>query len=450
MFYIKQIIQKIKFYKMDTKILIGIGILGIMCVVLMSGCITEKEEEFVCNPPYIKVAGKCCLDQNNNGICDKDESECTTDSDCPEGKICKDEKCIEKPPECTSDRDCPEGKICKDEKCVEKPPEDRGEVEKWCLSQPSITIREKSVTITSTNDVKKYKDRWMCHNRYALDGIGVDLYWTKNEEEVYKVLTYPEGTKIEINLKEMEKKYAVCTNIDDLSKKNTCYTKLAVDEGDFSICYKVHIDEIDQCYKEIAVSGEHPSICGKIENTDIKDDCHKEVAVSREDPSICSKIEDKPTWGWYHGRSTETNIKREECYKDIAVSKGDPSICDKIKIDGMRDDCYKDVAISKEDPSICSKIKNDGKIADCYTDIAISKEDPSICDKLKIESKGRADCYTGVALLKEDPSICSNIKVDGRRDNCYEEVAISKKDPSACDKIENEGKRSSCYKSTGG
>lgn len=30
---------------MDTKILIGIGILGIICIVLMSGCISEKSEE---------------------------------------------------------------------------------------------------------------------------------------------------------------------------------------------------------------------------------------------------------------------------------------------------------------------------------------------------------------------------------------------------------------------
>ena len=28
----------------------------------------------VCNSPYIRFATTCCLDENNNSICDKDES----------------------------------------------------------------------------------------------------------------------------------------------------------------------------------------------------------------------------------------------------------------------------------------------------------------------------------------------------------------------------------------
>ena len=36
----------------------------------MIGC----SSEITCNSPYIKVGSSCCLDQNNNSICDKDES----------------------------------------------------------------------------------------------------------------------------------------------------------------------------------------------------------------------------------------------------------------------------------------------------------------------------------------------------------------------------------------
>ena len=32
-----------------------------------------KEKEAVCNPPYIKHKGQCCLDENSNSICDTDE-----------------------------------------------------------------------------------------------------------------------------------------------------------------------------------------------------------------------------------------------------------------------------------------------------------------------------------------------------------------------------------------
>ena len=33
----------------------------------------EITSQIVCNPPYIKYGEGCCLDKNNNGICDKDE-----------------------------------------------------------------------------------------------------------------------------------------------------------------------------------------------------------------------------------------------------------------------------------------------------------------------------------------------------------------------------------------
>ena len=51
-------------------------------VVLVSGCVEtptgnvvkEVEKEFFCNPPYIEYqSGKCCLDNDRNGICDSDD-----------------------------------------------------------------------------------------------------------------------------------------------------------------------------------------------------------------------------------------------------------------------------------------------------------------------------------------------------------------------------------------
>jgi len=51
-------------------IVYGILILAVVIVTFISGCIRQ---EVTCNPPYIKVGTSCCLDQNNNSICDKDE-----------------------------------------------------------------------------------------------------------------------------------------------------------------------------------------------------------------------------------------------------------------------------------------------------------------------------------------------------------------------------------------
>ncbi len=52
-------------------IVYGILILVVTIVIFVSGCMRQ---EVTCNPPYIKVGISCCLDQNNNSICDKDET----------------------------------------------------------------------------------------------------------------------------------------------------------------------------------------------------------------------------------------------------------------------------------------------------------------------------------------------------------------------------------------
>jgi len=38
-------------------------------LIIISGCV----EEVICNPPYIQVGNECCLDLNDNNICDSDE-----------------------------------------------------------------------------------------------------------------------------------------------------------------------------------------------------------------------------------------------------------------------------------------------------------------------------------------------------------------------------------------
>ncbi|MCX8195436.1 MAG: hypothetical protein N3G22_05035, partial [Candidatus Micrarchaeota archaeon] len=45
--------------------------------VFFTGCAQQPPApptpSIVCNPPYIQVGKDCCLDHNNNSICDKDE-----------------------------------------------------------------------------------------------------------------------------------------------------------------------------------------------------------------------------------------------------------------------------------------------------------------------------------------------------------------------------------------
>lgn len=54
----------------------------IALLVFIVSCIEQEEakelieqEQMACEKPYIMVSGDCCLDDNNNGICDKNEVE---------------------------------------------------------------------------------------------------------------------------------------------------------------------------------------------------------------------------------------------------------------------------------------------------------------------------------------------------------------------------------------
>lgn len=54
---------------MKTRILL-------VSLLLVCGCV--QEEGVVCDRPYILVGGECCLDKNDNGVCDSDETTITT------------------------------------------------------------------------------------------------------------------------------------------------------------------------------------------------------------------------------------------------------------------------------------------------------------------------------------------------------------------------------------
>ena len=54
-------------------LLVSIIIVIVFGSVLILNSNKNVSNEFTCDPPYIKVGNSCCLDQNDNGICDKDE-----------------------------------------------------------------------------------------------------------------------------------------------------------------------------------------------------------------------------------------------------------------------------------------------------------------------------------------------------------------------------------------
>ncbi len=83
--------------------------------------IQKLNNNYVCNTPYIKHENSCCIDINNNKICDKDENEKNKNQDsyyviegCGDGICTVDEK-----NNCCADCGCKEGSICTiDNECI--------------------------------------------------------------------------------------------------------------------------------------------------------------------------------------------------------------------------------------------------------------------------------------------------------------------------------------------
>lgn len=50
-----------------------IVVLLLISIIFISGCASSNQ--IVCNKPYIQVGTECCLDENSNNICDKDEAQ---------------------------------------------------------------------------------------------------------------------------------------------------------------------------------------------------------------------------------------------------------------------------------------------------------------------------------------------------------------------------------------
>ncbi|UZE94298.1 MAG: hypothetical protein IB618_01870 [Candidatus Pacearchaeota archaeon] len=79
---------------------IWIGIAFVVVIVLAFIFISNsnKSQEVICNSPYIKVGTFCCIDKDNNNICDNDQPKIELIEDCIQenvvGKCSTDGECM--------------------------------------------------------------------------------------------------------------------------------------------------------------------------------------------------------------------------------------------------------------------------------------------------------------------------------------------------------------------
>ena len=144
-------------------------ILSLLVILLITGCDYElagNASAVICNKPYIQVGMDCCLDKNDNGICDKDEEI----DKLEEGNI------IELPEEKE------EEPVVREEVVKEEPEKLEQEKTVWMEAGDSV--------IFNGNEIKLEKiDLTSGLFEFVVDVEGVtrSLYSTKNMEIVNKV-----------------------------------------------------------------------------------------------------------------------------------------------------------------------------------------------------------------------------------------------------------------------
>ena len=97
-----------------------------------------------------------------------------------------------------------------------------------------------------------------------------------------------------------------CDGFKEPSFQGICYTNLAIDQKDVSICAKVAgLASVNGCYKEVAIAAKDALICAKIDDGLLLDSCYNRVGALTNDKSVCDKIKDVSL--------------RNGCYSEIGI-----------------------------------------------------------------------------------------------------------------------------------
>ena len=115
--------------------------------------------------------------------------------------------------------------------------------------------------------------------------------------------------------------------------KEYCHLNIAVEKGDFNLCYNISNQGIksvclwnaeDKMYENIKKYETYDS-CKKLRTPQRKKDCYFHFGTSLKNLDVCSKIED--------------NIWLQYCYGAIAQATKNTTMCNMIENKTIRENC---------------------------------------------------------------------------------------------------------------
>jgi len=234
----------------------------ILGVILISGCIGSQKP--TCNKPYILVGNECCLDENDDGICDKDKPITTTStkltvigSECFEKRSYNEMYfCLIR--EAMKIGDC--GKIFPRETVSRM----------FDIPLKNLTKEMVSNTITSCNFI--FGMKLVDPNLYctAIDKLGDAT--EKNKQMCRLMIVYK------------NKNTTGCYGISDNQERITC---LALTKEDSGLC-----SNDDDCKQTYAIFKKDPVICAQITDGSERSECYFTLDLLS-DEDICDIVDSK-------------------------------------------------------------------------------------------------------------------------------------------------------------
>lgn len=129
-----------------------------------------------------------------------------------------------------------------------------------------------------------------CIFRVALDTSNVA--YCKQIKDSYVDVANSRKNKCILNVARDLGDTNICYQItNDNQRQGDCVRYIAENKGDLSICETPGVDR-DMCYSNIARGGRengNPEICNYIDNNEAKYHCYSIIAIDKKDPTICEK-----------------------------------------------------------------------------------------------------------------------------------------------------------------
>lgn len=155
-----------------------------------------------------------------------------------------------------------------------------------------------------------------CIFRVALDSLNVE--YCEKIKDVHRDLSNSLKNNCILNIGSRSGDASVCYLItNDQEKQARCISRAAENSGDLSLCETPGVDR-DMCYSDIARGEDragNPEVCNYVENNEARYYCYSIIAIDKRDTSICEKYFPSNEILAEEGVSTE-HYSKEQCVTD--------------------------------------------------------------------------------------------------------------------------------------